>query len=341
MFGSEKITGILNFYEITDQYSAMDHIPTLKDIHHAHQRIKPFIHRTPVLTSELINNRAKCSIFFKCENFQKVGAFKMRGAANAVLSLPATRISRGVATHSSGNHAQALAKAAVSMGTKAYIVMPESAPQVKVNAVKAYGAEIFFCNSSQQAREQTLRTVLKETGATFIHPYDDYHIIAGQATAAAELIDEVEGLDIVIAPVGGGGLLSGTCLSATYLQPKAIIYGAEPSGADDAKRSLDSGMIHPSIEPNTIADGLLTSLSERTFGIIENHVKDIITVDDQEIMSALRLVWERLKIVIEPSAAVPVAAVLKNPELFAQKRVGLIVSGGNVDLQSLSSLPFP
>ena len=314
----------------------MEDIPSLEDIHHAHQRIKPFIHRTPVLTSDLINKTANCSLFFKCENFQKVGAFKMRGAANALLSLPATKISRGVATHSSGNHAQALAKAAVNTGTKAYIVMPESAPDVKVKAVKDYGAEIYFCDSSQQAREQTLRTVLKETGATFIHPYDDYHIIAGQATAAAELIEEVKDLEVLITPVGGGGLLSGTCLTASYLLPDAVIYGAEPSGADDAKRSLDAGIIHPSIDPKTIADGLLTALSERTFGIIKKHVKEIITVDDGEIMAALRLVWERMKIVIEPSAAVPVAAVLKRPELFAQKRVGLIISGGNVDLESLS-----
>ena len=314
----------------------MEEIPSLEEIHHAHQRIRPFINKTPVLSSTLINQIANCSIFFKCENFQKIGAFKMRGAANAILSLPATRISGGVATHSSGNHAQALAKAAVNTGTKAYIVMPESAPEVKVKAVRDYGAEIYFCNSSQQAREQTLRTVLKETGATFIHPYDDYHIIAGQATAAAELIDEVENLDILITPVGGGGLLSGTCLAASYLLPEAQIYGAEPSGADDAKRSLDSGMIHPSIDPVTVADGLLTALSERTFDIIKDHVRDIITVDDQEIMAALRLVWERMKIVIEPSAAVPVAAVLKKPELFAQKRVGLIISGGNVDLESIS-----
>jgi threonine dehydratase len=285
-----------------------------------------------VLSSELINRKAQCSIFFKCENFQKIGAFKMRGASNALLSLPATRISHGVATHSSGNHAQAIAKAALNMGCKAYIVMPESAPQVKVNAVRDYGAEIYFCNSSLQAREQTLRTVLKETGATFIHPYDNYDIIAGQATAAVELLGKVEHLDILIAPVGGGGLLSGTCLSATYLSPGTVVYGAEPSGADDARRSLDSGMIHPSIEPKTIADGLLTSLSERTFGIISQHVKEIITVDDTEIVGAMRLVWERMKILIEPSAAVPLAAVFKRPEVFREKQVGIILSGGNVDL---------
>ncbi len=313
----------------------METIPVLNDIRQAHQRIGPFIHRTPVLTSELINQKANCSIFFKCENFQKVGAFKMRGAANAILSLPATKISGGVATHSSGNHAQALAKAAKSTGAPAHIVMPESAPEVKVKAVRDYGAKIYFCNSSLEAREQTLKSVLQETSATFIHPYDDYDVITGQATAALELIEEIETLDILIAPVGGGGLLSGTSLATSYLLPEAIIYGAEPSGADDAKRSLDLGMIHPSISPDTIADGLLTSLSERTFGIIKQHVRDIITVDDQEIMAALRLVWERLKIVIEPSAAVPLAAVFKRPELFSEKRIGLIISGGNVDLQSL------
>ena len=313
----------------------MDTIPTLEEIHQAHQRIKPFIHRTPVLTNESINHQANCTIYFKCENFQKVGAFKMRGASNAVLSLPATKITRGVATHSSGNHAQALAKAAGNMGCKAFIVMPESAPEVKVKAVKGYGAEIYFCASSQQAREQTLRTVLKETGAVFIHPYDDYHIIAGQATAAAELIDEVKALDILVAPVGGGGLLSGTSLATKYLLPDAVVVGAEPLGANDAYRSLESGMIHPSIEPKTIADGLLTALSERTFGIIREHVQEIITVTDAQIIDAMRLVWERMKIIIEPSAAVPLAAVLSKPATFENKQVGIIISGGNVDLEKL------
>ncbi len=309
----------------------MENIPTLEDIHTAHQRIRPFIHRTPVLTNQWINHITGCSVHFKCENFQKVGAFKMRGATNALLSLPATRIAKGVATHSSGNHAQAVAKAAANMGCKAYIVMPESAPQVKVDAVKSYGAEIYFCKSTQQAREETLKSVLRETKATFIHPYDDYTIIAGQATAAAELIDEVKDLDILIAPVGGGGLLSGTCLSASYLAPQITVFGSEPSGADDAYRSLNSGMIHPSIEPKTIADGLLTSLSERTFGIIRRHVERIITVDDTEIVSAMRIIWERMKIVVEPSAAVPLAAVLNQQELFKGQQVGVILSGGNVD----------
>ena len=314
----------------------MENIPTLNEIQQAHQRIKPFIHRTPVMTSELINAQAGCSIFFKCENFQKVGAFKMRGASNAILSLPATKIIRGVATHSSGNHAQALAKAAANMGCKAHIVMPESAPQVKVNAVKDYGAEIFFCASTQQAREQTLRTVLKETGATFIHPYDDYNIIAGQATAALELIEDVPELDLLITPVGGGGLLSGTCLSTSYLLPKAKVYAGEPEGADDAFRSLEVGMIYPSIDPTTIADGLLTSLSEKTFEIIQRHVEEIIRVSDPEIIDAMRLVWERMKILIEPSAAVPLAAIFKKPEAFHAKRVGLILTGGNVDLDKIS-----
>lgn len=313
----------------------MESIPTLEDIHHSHQRIRPFIHRTPVLTSELIDEQAGCSIFFKCENFQKIGAFKMRGAMNAVLSLPATKITRGVATHSSGNHAQALAKAAANMGCKAYIVMPESAPQVKVNAVKDYGADIYFCNSTQYSREQTLKAVLGETGATFIHPYDDYDIIAGQATVAAELIEEVDDLEILITPIGGGGLLSGTCLSAEYLCPGTVIIGAEPEGANDAYRSLESGIVHPSIEPKTIADGLLSSLSERTFGIIREHVKEIITVNDTQIIEAMRLVWERMKILIEPSAAVPLAAVLQNQGTFKDKRVGLVLTGGNIDLDKL------
>jgi len=309
----------------------METVPTLEDIYTAHQRIRPFIHRTPVLTNLWINQKAGCHIHFKCENFQKVGAFKMRGATNALMSLPATKLAKGVATHSSGNHAQALAKAASNMGCRAFIVMPESAPQVKVEAVKGYGAEIYFCNSSQQAREQTLRSVIKETGATFIHPYDDDNIIAGQATAAEEFLEQVDSLDSLLAPVGGGGLLSGTSLAAHYLSPETTVFGSEPEGADDACRSLESGMIHPSIEPNTIADGLLTSLSERTFGIISQHVKKIITVTDEEIIEAMRMVWERMKIVIEPSAAVPLAAVLRQRELFKDQQVGIILSGGNVD----------
>lgn len=314
----------------------MEKLPTLEQIQQAHLRIRPFIHRTPVMSSELINEMAGCSIFFKCEIFQKTGAFKMRGASNAVLSLPSSKISRGVATHSSGNHAQALAKAAANVGCKAYIVMPESAPEVKVNAVKDYEAEIFFCASTLQAREQTLLSVLKDTGATLIHPYDDYDIIAGQATVALELIEDISDLNILITPVGGGGLLSGTCLAAFYLLPEAMVIAGEPEGADDAFRSLQSGNIHPSIDPKTIADGLLTSLSEKTFGIIKQYVKEIITVSDTEILGAMRLVWERMKILIEPSAAVPLAAVLKKPEVFSGKRVGLILSGGNVDLDKIS-----
>jgi threonine dehydratase len=314
----------------------MENIPTLEDIQNAHQRIRPFIHHTPVMSSSLINELAGCSIYFKCENFQKTGAFKMRGAHNAVLSLPGTKISRGVATHSSGNHAQALAKAAANIGCMAYIVMPESAPEVKVNAVKDYGAEIFFCASTLQAREQTLLSVLKDTGATLIHPYDDYDIIAGQATVALELIEEISDLNILITPVGGGGLLSGTCLAVSYLLPQAVLIAGEPEGADDAFRSLQSGIIHPSIDPQTIADGLLTSLSKRTFGIIKKHVKEIVTVSDLEILRAMRLVWERMKILIEPSAAVPLAAVFTKPDVFRGKRVGLILTGGNVDLEKIS-----
>jgi threonine dehydratase len=222
------------------------------------------------------------------------------------------------------------------MGCKAHIVMPESAPDVKVSAVKDYGAEIYFCASSQQDREQTLKSVLKDTGATFIHPYDNYDIIAGQATVALELIEEIPDLNILITPVGGGGLLSGTCLTSSYLLPEAVVIAGEPEGADDAFRSLQLGIIHPSIDPKTIADGLLTSLSERTFGIIKEYVKEIITVSDPEILAAMRLVWERMKILIEPSAAVPMAAVLKKPEIFSGKRVGLILSGGNVDLEKIN-----
>ncbi len=314
----------------------MQHIPTLDDIRKAHQRIQSHIHRTPVLHSELLDQIAGCSVYFKCENFQKIGAFKMRGATNAILSLEKHQLEKGVATHSSGNHAQAVAKAAKMVGCPAYIVMPETAPKVKVNGVKAYGAEIIFCAPTLAAREATLQQVEQRTGASFIHPFDDYRVIAGQATTSVEFMEQQRGLQIIMAPVGGGGLLSGTALAVHYLQPQTRVIAGEPKGADDAFNSLKTGSIVPSVDPNTIADGLLTSLSEKTFGIIKDHVQQIITVSDEEIKQAMRLIWERLKIVVEPSGAVPFAAVLQQPQVFKDLQVGVIISGGNVDLDKIA-----
>ncbi len=309
---------------------------TKEHIEQAHERIKPFIHQTPVLTCSTINEMAGASLFFKCENFQKIGAFKIRGGMNAVLSLPADKLTKGIATHSSGNHAQAIAYAAKQTGTKAYIVMPNNSPNVKVNAVKGYGAEVTFCEPNQQAREATLQQIVDRTGAEFVHPYNDDRVITGQATCAKELIEEIPQLEVLIAPVGGGGLLSGTALSAHYFSPGTVVYAGEPEGAADAVRSLKSGKIENAPYINTIADGLLTKLGDKTFPIIQEHVKDIFTVTDEEIIAALRLVYERIKIMVEPSCVVPLAAVLKNKPLFTGKRIGIILSGGNIDLSKLA-----
>lgn len=306
------------------------------DIEAAHARIAPYIHRTPVLTSRSINALASCSLFFKCENFQTIGAFKIRGALNAALSLRPEDAQRGLATHSSGNHAQAVAYAARQLGVKAYIVMPENSPIVKVNAVRGYGAEVTFCAPNQAAREATLREIVARTGAAFIHPYDDDRVIGGQATCAKEFLEDVPDLEALVAPVGGGGLLSGTCLSAHYMAAGVLTYAGEPEGAADAVLSLHSGRVEKAPYVNTIADGLLTTLSERTLHILAQHVQAILTVSDAEILAALQLVFERMKIVIEPSCAVPLAAVLKHPELFVGKRVGIILTGGNVDLSRLA-----
>lgn len=309
--------------------------PTFQDIQEAAERIKTLIHRTPVLQNASINSMAGAKIFFKCENFQKAGAFKMRGAANAVLLLSDKEKQRGVATHSSGNHGQALAKAAQSVGAKAYIVMPETAPSVKKKAVASYGAEIIMCKPTLQAREDTLAEVVERTGAEFVHPYNDKRVICGQGTAALELIEDTGTLDVVMSPVGGGGLLSGTAIASCAMLPNASVIAGEPEGADDAYRSLQAGHIVPSESPNTIADGLLTSLGSETFPIIQKLVSNIITVSDEEIVAAMRLVWERMKIIIEPSCAVPLAAVLKQKEDFTGKRIGIILTGGNVDLEKL------
>jgi threonine dehydratase len=307
----------------------------LDAIRQAAARIKPHAHRTPVLTCRSLSRMVNAELFFKCENFQKVGAFKFRGACNAVFSLSDDEASRGVATHSSGNHAAALSLAAQLRGIEALIVMPENAPQVKKQAVAGYGGKIIFCEPTLEAREATLAKVVEETGAHFVHPYNDQRIIAGQGTAALELLEELPALDAVMAPVGGGGLLSGTALTVSGLSPATRIIGAEPEGADDAYRSLQEGKIIPSIEPKTVADGLLTSLGDLTFPIIQAHVQQIVTVGEEAIISGMRHVWERMKIVIEPSAAVPVGALLEKKIDLSGERIGVILSGGNVDLDKL------
>lgn len=310
-------------------------VPSAADIQQSHTLIQPYIHRTPVLTCQSINRVSGAQLFFKCENFQKIGAFKMRGASNAALRLDETARQKGLATHSSGNHAQAVAKIAQALGVPAHIVMPENAPSVKREATAGYGARIVLCEATQAARESTLAQVLAETGATFIHPYDDYNVIAGQATAALELIQEVADLDAIISPIGGGGLMSGTALSTHYFSPNTKIYGAEPEQVNDAWLSFKSGVRTPHQGLPSIADGLLTNMSERTFDIIKTHLSDVFTVTEAEIVAAMQLVYERMKIVVEPSCVVPLAAVLKNGDVFAGKKVGIILTGGNVDVRKL------
>ena len=309
-------------------------------INEAHDRIRPFIHRTPVLTCQTINGRAGADLYFKCENFQKIGAFKARGGLNAVLQVAENQEGTAITTHSSGNHAQAVAFAARQVGLPAYIVMPYSAPQVKKDAVRGYGAEVIECEPTLEAREQGVRDVIVRTGAVLVHPFDDDRVIAGQATAAKELIEDYgqeTPFDVILAPVGGGGLLSGTALSVHYFSPQTRVVAGEPAGAADAVLSFQSGRVEKAPYINTIADGLLTSLSERTLAIIREHVSVILTVSDEEIIAAMRLIWERMKIIIEPSCAVPLAAVLKYPDQFTGQKVGIILTGGNVDL---GRLPF-
>jgi threonine dehydratase len=310
-------------------------IPELADIQDAHSRIKTFVHRTPVLKSGQLNDIFNCELFFKCENFQKVGAFKFRGATNAVLSLTAGERTKGVVTHSSGNHAAALALAARMNGVKAYIVMPDNAPVVKKNAVAGYGAEIVFCKPTLKDRENTARAIMEKTGATLIHPYDNFNVICGQGTAALELLEEKYELDIVVAPVGGGGLLSGTSICVKGINKEIQIIGAEPLNANDAFISFTSGILTPSVNPETCADGLLTSLSELTFSAIRRNVDKILTATEDSIIECMFLVWERMKIIIEPSSATVLAVVKENPDLFNGKRIGLIISGGNVDFRKL------
>jgi threonine dehydratase len=309
-------------------------------IRNAAQRISPYINRTSVLTSHTFNRLFNTELFLKCENFQKVGAFKARGAINAVLSLDKEKLSNGVATHSSGNHAQALSWAASLVNVKAHIVMPDNSTRIKVDAVKEYGGIITFCKPTLESRETTLSEVIRQTGAIEIHPYNNEQIIAGQATATLELIEEVEELDIVIAPVGGGGLLSGTSLSVHYFQPSAIVIAAEPEQANDAFLSFTGKKFVPSINPITIADGLRTSLGSLTYPIIMEHVHAIVTVSEASIIKAMRFIWERMKIIVEPSSAVPFAAIMEGKIDVAGKKTGIIISGGNVDLENLPWLKY-
>lgn len=310
-------------------------IITLTDIEEAATLIQDKAHRTPVLSCRTLDRIAHARLFFKCENFQKVGAFKFRGALNAVLHLDEAEKGRGVATHSSGNHAQALALAAKMNNMTAHIVMPSNSSPVKIKAVEGYGAQITFCEPTLDARESTLRNVMKKTGAVEIHPYNNYNIIAGQATAAKELLEQKPELDYILAPVGGGGLLSGTALAAHYISPKTKVIAVEPEMADDAYRSFKSRTFVPSVNPATIADGLRTSLGDITLNIMLSYVYDVVTVSEQAIIDAMRLIWERMKIIVEPSSAVVLAALLQNKlHMTGRDRIGLIISGGNVDLTS-------
>ncbi len=320
---------------MTEFSSPLNHLPAAADIQRVRRIIAPYAHQTPVLTSQTFDRMLGASLFFKCENLQKGGAFKFRGATHAVMTLPEADAVRGVCTHSSGNHAQALALAASMRGIEAHIVMPDNAPRIKVEAVKGYGGQITFCKPTLQDREATLQKVMEHTGAVEIHPYNDYRIIAGQATACAELLDTTGSLDIVIAPVGGGGLLSGTILSARHFAPGTKVYAAEPLQANDAWKSFKQKKFVPSENPVTIADGLRTSLGSLTYPIIMEGVEDILTATEETIVNAMKLIWERMKIVVEPSGVLPLAVMLENPERFRGKRVGLILSGGNTDLDHL------
>ncbi len=311
------------------------HLTTFSDIEDAYVRIEPYIHMTPVLTSSAINKITGAEIFFKCENFQKVGAFKFRGACNAVFGLSDAEAARGVGTHSSGNHAAALALAAKMRGIHAYIVMPKNSPQIKKNAVGGYGGIITFCEPTLPAREETLEKILLESGAILVHPYNQKEVIAGQGTCALELMEQQYNLDCIITPVGGGGLLSGTSITARYLNPGIEIIGAEPKGADDAYQSFVNKQLIPVGKTNTIADGLLTSLGQLTFELIAENVDAIMTAPDSSIIQAMRLIWERMKIIVEPSSAVALAIILDNKADFKDKKVGVILSGGNVDLEKL------
>ncbi|WP_299962543.1 beta-hydroxyaspartate dehydratase BhcB [uncultured Roseobacter sp.] len=308
---------------------------TIAHVKAAHQRIKPHIHCTPILTSSYMNELTGAELFFKCENFQKAGAFKVRGASNAVFGLSDAMAEKGVATHSSGNHALSLSYAAGRRGIPCHVVMPRTAPEAKKAAVRGYGGIITECEPSTTSREAVFAEVHEATGADFVHPYNDPRVIAGQATCSLEMLDQIDTMDAVIAPIGGGGMISGTCLTLSNLAPGIEIYAAEPDQADDAARSFRAGHIIADDAPNTIADGLKVPLKENTWHFVSQFVTDVLTASEQEIIDAMKLTWERMKIVMEPSCAVPLATILRNPEVFRGKRVGVIVTGGNVDLDKL------
>jgi threonine dehydratase len=310
-------------------------IPTFEDVVEAHTRISPYIHKTPVLTSTYFNELTGAELFFKCENFQMAGAFKVRGASNAVFGLSDEMAEKGVATHSSGNHALSLSYAAGRRGIPCYVVMPRTAPEAKKAAVRGYGGIITECEPSTTSREEVFADVQARTGAEFVHPYNDSRVIAGQATCSRELLNQVEALDTVIAPIGGGGMISGTCLTLSNVAPGVEIIAAEPEQADDAYRSFKAGHIIADDAPHTIADGLKVPLKELTWHFVSNYVDDILTASEEEIVDAMKLTWQRMKLVMEPSCAVPLATILKNKDKFKGKRVGVVVTGGNVDLASL------
>ncbi len=310
-------------------------IPTFEDVLEAANRIAPHIHRTPVLTSSYLNDLTGAELFFKCENFQKAGAFKVRGACNAVFGLQDNQLNRGVATHSSGNHALSLSYAAGRRGVPCNVVMPRTAPQAKKDAVRGYGGVIVECEPSTTSREAVFAEVQARTGADFVHPYNDFRVIAGQATCSRELLEQVSGLDAVIAPIGGGGMISGTCLTLSELAPGMEIYAAEPLNADDACRSFKAGRIIADDAPETVADGLKVPLKDLTWYFVSRYVTDVFTATENQIVDAMKLTWQRMKIVIEPSCAVPLATILANPEVFRGKRVGVVITGGNVDVDKL------
>ena len=311
------------------------YIPTYDDMLAAHERIKPHIRRTPVRTSDYLNELTGAQLFFKCENFQEPGAFKVRGATNAVFGLDDAQAAKGVATHSSGNHASCLSYAAMLRGIPCNVVMPCTAPQAKKDTVRRYGGQITECEPSTSSREETFAKVQAATGGDFVHPYNDHRVIAGQGTCAREFIEQTDGVDAVVAPIGGGGMISGTCLTLSTLAPETKVIAAEPEQADDAYRSFKSGHIIADDAPKTIADGLLVPLKDLTWHFVKNHVSEIYTASEQDIIDAMKLIWKHLRIVMEPSSAVPLATILKNADAFRGKRVGIIITGGNVDLDKL------
>jgi len=310
-------------------------IPNYNDVLVAHERIKPYIHETPVLTSRFINNLVGAELFFKCENLQKAAAFKVRGACNAVFGLTEAAAAIGVATHSSGNHALSLSYAAGQRGIPVTVVMPRTAPQAKKDAVIGYGGTIVECEPSTSSREAVFNEVVAQSGADFVHPYNDPRVIAGQATCSKELVNQVKDLDTVVAPIGGGGMISGTCLTLSNIAKDINIYAAEPLNADDAARSFRAGHIIADDAPNTIADGLKVPLKDLTWHFVQKHVTDILTATEDEIIAAMKLIWMRMKIVVEPSSAVALAIIIKHPDVFKGKRIGVILTGGNVDLEKL------